>query len=146
MPVVHELPDVGRNLQDHFQVRAVYELDGLKSLNTDVRNPFKKMMMGIQYGLTRRGPLTISAAQAFLFARTRPELATVRRFWPNEPDQHGYLLRTGDGWALSYAPGDADDERIYRLDAHSIAPGSYLTLTEPDGTRLPFLVRGLAAA
>ena len=78
--------------------------------------------------------------------RTRPELATVRRFWPNEPDQHGYLLRTGDGWALSYAPGDADDERIYRLDAHSIAPGSYLTLTEPDGTRLPFLVRGLAAA
>ena len=74
--VIHDLPDVGQNLQDHFQVRAVYELDGLKSLNTDVRNPFKKMLMGVQYALTRRGPLTFAAAQAFLFARTRPELAT----------------------------------------------------------------------
>ena len=74
--VIHDLPDVGQNLQDHFQVRAVYELDGLKSLNTDVRNPFKKMLMGVHYALTRRGPLTFAAAQAFLFARTRPELAT----------------------------------------------------------------------
>ncbi|ETI60242.1 hypothetical protein C100_19345 [Sphingobium sp. C100] len=78
--------------------------------------------------------------------RQRPELATVRRFWPNEADQHGTLLRTSDGWALSYAPGEEDDERIYRLDAHKLAPGSYLTLTEPDGARLPFLVKGLAAA
>ena len=76
VPVVHDLPDVGQNLQDHFQVRAVYELDGLPSLNTDVRNPVKKMMMGLQYALTRRGPLTVSGAQAFLFVRTRPELAT----------------------------------------------------------------------
>ena len=76
VPVVYDLPDVGQNLQDHFQNRAVYELDGLHSLNTDVRNPLKKMMMGIQYALTRGGPLTVSAAQAFLFVRTRPELAT----------------------------------------------------------------------
>ena len=76
IPVIHELPDVGQNLQDHFQVRAVYELDRLNSLNTDVRSPIKKMLMGAQYILTRRGPLTISAGQGFLFARTRPELAT----------------------------------------------------------------------
>lgn len=78
--------------------------------------------------------------------RHHPEYATVRRFWPNEPDRHGYLLRTADGWALSYAPGSEDDENLFRLDAHAIQSGSYLTLTEPDGERLPFVVKALAAA
>lgn len=75
-----------------------------------------------------------------------PELATVRRFWPNEPDRRGCLLRTGDGWALSYEEGEDDDEYIFRLDAHTLLPGSYLTLTEPDGERLPFVVKGFAEA
>ena len=42
--------------------------------------------------------------------------------------------------------GEEDDEILFRLDAHSIKPGSYLTLTEPDGERLPFIVKALAAA
>ncbi len=78
--------------------------------------------------------------------RHHPELATVRRFWPNEPDRHGYLLRTVDGWALSYEPGEQDDEKLFRLDAHMILPGSYLTLTEPDGMSVPFVVKSLATA
>jgi hypothetical protein len=78
--------------------------------------------------------------------RTQPELATARRFWPNEPDRRGYLLQTPAGWVLSYAAGEEDDERIFRLDAHAIRSGSYLTLTEPDGAQLPFLVKGLAPA
>ena len=78
--------------------------------------------------------------------RHKPEFATVRRFWPNEPDRHGWLLRTSNGWALSYEPGEEDDEQLFRLDAHAIQPGSYLTLTEPDGERLPFVVKALAAA
>ncbi|MFD1106370.1 hypothetical protein [Sphingobium olei] len=78
--------------------------------------------------------------------RSHPELATARRFWPNEPDRRGYLVRTSEGWVLSYAPGEEDDERIFRLDARVIRSGSYLTLTEPDGDQLPFLVKGLAPA
>lgn len=78
--------------------------------------------------------------------RSHPELATVRRFWPNEPDRHGTLLRTREGWALSYEPGEEDDERIFRLDAHAIRAGGYLTLTEPDGERLPFVVKALTPA
>ncbi|BAV63592.1 hypothetical protein [Sphingobium cloacae] len=77
--------------------------------------------------------------------RSHPELATVRRFWPNEPDKRGSLLRTAEGWVLSYEPGEEDDERIFRLDSHPILPGSYLTLTEADGERLPFMVKALAA-
>src|SRR3546814_18312564 len=48
--------------------------------------------------------------------RIHPELATARRFWTNEPDRHGTLLHTGNGWALSYEQGGADDEKIYRRD------------------------------
>lgn len=78
--------------------------------------------------------------------RAHPELATARRFWPNEPDRHGTLLHTGQGWALSYEPGEDDDEIIYRLDAHAIRQGAYLTLTDPDGERLPFVVKALSVA
>lgn len=78
--------------------------------------------------------------------RARPELATVRRFWPNEPDRHGCLLRTDDGWALSYAPGHEADERLFRLDTLPIRPGHNILLTEPDGGTLPFMVKALAVA
>jgi hypothetical protein len=78
--------------------------------------------------------------------RHHPELATVRRFWPNQPDRHGCLLHTPNGWALSYEVGDDDDEALFRLETHLIAPGGYLTLTGPDGDRLPFVVKAMAAA
>ena len=69
-----------------------------------------------------------------------PARASVRRFWPNEPDQQGYLVRKGKGWAFSYALGDDDDESVYHLESHPIRLGEYVTLTEPDGNRLPFRV------
>src|SRR5687768_5243245 len=49
-----------------------------------------------------------------------PAMASVRRFWPNEPDQQGYLIRKGDGWAFSYALGEDDDEGVYHLESHPI--------------------------
>ncbi|MCP1472022.1 hypothetical protein J3E64_003737 [Sphingobium sp. OAS761] len=78
--------------------------------------------------------------------RAHAELATVRRFWPNEPDRHGAMRHTDRGWALSYMDGDQDDGRLFRLEDHAIRPGSYITLTEPDGVTLPFLVKGVATA
>ena len=69
-----------------------------------------------------------------------PAKATVRRFWPNEPDQTGHLIRHGRAWVFSYAVGDEDDERLYRLEDHPLRIGDYVTLTEPDGSRFPFRV------
>jgi hypothetical protein len=74
-----------------------------------------------------------------------PARATVRRSWPDEDDQAGYLVRKGRGWAFSYALGEDDDENLYHLEAHPIRLGEYVTLTESDGTRLPFRVASLVA-
>ncbi|MGH6912954.1 MAG: GMC family oxidoreductase, partial [Geminicoccales bacterium] len=74
--VVHELPGVGANLQDHFQARSVYRCARPITLNDRVRNPWQKMLMGLEWLLFRTGPLTIGAGQGCIFARTRAELST----------------------------------------------------------------------
>src|SRR5580765_7806734 len=75
--------------------------------------------------------------------RQAPARASVRRFWPSERDQAGYVIRTPRGWALSYQPGEEDDETVYHLETHPIRIGEYVTLTEPDGRQLPFRVASL---
>jgi hypothetical protein len=68
------------------------------------------------------------------------ERPVVRRFWPLEVDREGVVIRKGRGWAFSYAPGGADDEALFHLENHPIMVGQYLTITEADGTQLPFKV------
>lgn len=75
--------------------------------------------------------------------RTAPAQATVRRFWPNQPDLFGYVIAAPGGWAFSYKPGEDDDEAVFHLETHPIRLGEYITLTEPDGQRLPFRVASL---
>lgn len=69
-----------------------------------------------------------------------PALATVHRYWPSEPDMFGYVIHTAQGWAISYEPGDEDDEAVFHLETHPFREGNYITLTEPDRRRLPFRV------
>jgi hypothetical protein len=79
-----------------------------------------------------------------LDARAWPQvkqLCSVRRFVPDDADEHGLLIRSrGDHWALSYAPGEDDDEPIYRLGDHRFAVGEYVSITEHDGVIRPFKV------
>lgn len=75
-----------------------------------------------------------------------PGRATVRRFWPNQPDVSGYVIRTERGWAFSYRPGEDDDEALFHLETHKLRTGEYVTVTEPDGQRLPFRVASVVPA
>jgi len=76
IPVLHDLSGVGQNLQDHLQVRVVFKTRQPITMNDQVHNPLKKMMMGVEYALFRRGPLTMGASQVCVFAKTSPEAAT----------------------------------------------------------------------
>jgi choline dehydrogenase len=71
VPVVIDAPEVGANLQDHYQARTIVRLREPHSMNNDVRNPFKLASMGLEWLLFNRGPLTVGAGQVGGFARTR---------------------------------------------------------------------------
>jgi choline dehydrogenase len=74
--VLHELPGVGENLQDHLQARLVYRATRPITLNDDMQSLARKFAMGWRYALYRRGPLAVSAGYAGAFFRTDPRLAT----------------------------------------------------------------------
>jgi len=61
--VAADAPDVGRNLQDHYQARVIVKLKEKHSLNDDVRNPLRLAQMGAQWLFAQRGPLTVGAGQ-----------------------------------------------------------------------------------
>ncbi len=74
--VVHGLEGVGRNLQDHLQIRMVHRINQRLSLNDEVRNPFRKAMMGVNWALRRRGPLTFAASPLSAFVKSDRKMAT----------------------------------------------------------------------
>ncbi len=72
---VHNLPGVGKNLQDHLQARPVYKCN-VPTINTQVASLFSQAMIGLQYILTRTGPMTMAASLGTGFLKTRPEIKT----------------------------------------------------------------------
>jgi len=68
--VVADRRDVGSNLQDHLQIRSVYKTNG-PTLNDELSNPLQKMRAGLEYLMTRGGPLSMAASQVAAFCRTR---------------------------------------------------------------------------
>ncbi len=70
--VEHELPGVGENLQDHLQIRSVYKVTGATTLNTLANSLWGKARIGLQYALTRSGPMSMSPSQLGAFTRSDP--------------------------------------------------------------------------
>ena len=74
----HDLPGVGENLQDHLQIRAVFAVEGVKTLNTIANSPWGKAMIGLEYLLRQSGPMSMAPSQLGAFTRSSPQQA-----WPN---------------------------------------------------------------
>ncbi|MDJ0945939.1 MAG: choline dehydrogenase [Kiloniellales bacterium] len=72
----HELPGVGENLQDHLQVRMVFKVKHTVTLNQRAGSLLGRAVMGLEYFLFRRGPLTMAPSQLGGFARSDPSRAT----------------------------------------------------------------------
>jgi choline dehydrogenase-like flavoprotein len=92
VPVVRHAPGVGENLQDHLQLRPVFKVSGVKTLNTEYANLLKRAWMGIEYALNGSGPLTMAPSQVGLFARSSPRYATANlefHFQPLSLDKWG---------------------------------------------------------
>nr|WP_299241818.1 GMC family oxidoreductase N-terminal domain-containing protein [uncultured Halomonas sp.] len=72
--VVLDAPGVGENLQDHLQIRAVFKVQGVKTLNVLTSSLFGKAKIGLEYLLRRSGPMSMSPSQLGAFTRSDPSL------------------------------------------------------------------------
>ncbi|AVO49163.1 choline dehydrogenase [Melaminivora suipulveris] len=68
--VVHELPGVGANLQDHLQIRAVYKVQGVATLNQLASTLLGKARIGLEYAVRRSGPMSMAPSQLGAFTRS----------------------------------------------------------------------------
>ncbi|WJR80710.1 GMC family oxidoreductase N-terminal domain-containing protein [Bradyrhizobium sp. NP1] len=68
--VVLDRQGVGRNLQDHLQQRAIYKVEGIRTLNETYYSLPRRALMGLDYALRRRGPLTMAPSQLGIFTRS----------------------------------------------------------------------------
>ncbi|MFJ4394914.1 GMC family oxidoreductase [Pseudomonas sp. NPDC089396] len=136
---VHALPGVGENLQDHLQIRMIYECTQPITTNDDLRSPLRKLRMGLQWLLTRSGPLAIGINQGGLFTRVLEQSATPDiqyHFGTLSADSAGGSVHPFSGFTLSVCqlrPESRGHVRITSTDplqAPSIQP-NYLS-TEQD--------------
>lgn len=70
--VVQDLPGVGANLQDHLQIRAVYQVQGARTLNTLANSLWGKAAIALEYALSRSGPMSMAPSQLGAFTRSDP--------------------------------------------------------------------------
>ncbi|HZP78425.1 MAG TPA: GMC family oxidoreductase N-terminal domain-containing protein [Pseudolabrys sp.] len=72
IPLVLDKPGVGGNLQDHLQLRLIYKVSGIKTLNETSGSLVRRARMALDYALFRRGPLTMAPSQLGAFTRSDP--------------------------------------------------------------------------
>lgn len=72
--VAADIPGIGENLQDHLQQRAIYKIQGARTLNETYHSLPRRGLMGLEYLLLRRGPLTMAPSQLGIFTRTDKSL------------------------------------------------------------------------
>ena len=125
----HALPGVGKNLQDHLQIRLVFKTNK-HTLNDELNNWVKRMLVGMQYVLTRTGPLTLAASQVAIFTRSsdavqRPDIQFHMQ--PLSAD------KPGDG----VHPFSAFTSSVCQLRPHS---RGYVAIKSPDPLQAPAIM------
>ena len=102
--IEHALEGVGANLQDHLQIRAVYEVEGVKTLNTMANSLWGKAMIGLEYALKRSGPMSMAPSQLGAFTRSDPGRAHANLEYHVQPlslDAFGQPLHTFNAFTAS---------------------------------------------
>ena len=136
--VIADRPGVGGNLQDHLQLRLIYKVDGIATLNERYHSPLGLARMLAQYALFRRGPLTMAPSQLGLFTRSDPDQARANLQYHVQPlslDRFGEPLHKFPAFTASVANLRPTSRGYVRLrsreatDAPAIKP-NYLSTDE----------------
>ncbi|WP_409522404.1 GMC family oxidoreductase [Nitrincola sp. MINF-07-Sa-05] len=138
IPVLVDAPGVGENLQDHLQIRAVFKVKGVKTLNTLASNLLGKAMIGLEYLLKRSGPMSMAPSQLGAFTRSDPDQPHANLEYHVQPlslDAFGEDLHPFPAFTASVCNLNPTSRGFVRIrsnrfdDAPQIAP-NYLSTEE----------------
>jgi choline dehydrogenase len=136
--VVHELSGVGENLQDHLQIRAVFKVSGVATLNTMANSWLGKLKIGLEYAVKRSGPMSMAPSQLGAFTRSSPELPYPNIEYHVQPlslDAFGEPLHSFNAFTASVCNLNPTSRGSVRIRSHkfdaapAIAP-NYLSTPE----------------
>ena len=142
IPVVHPLPGVGENLHDHLQVRMMYKVRHVRTLNERANSLVGKALMGLEYLLFRTGPLTMPPSQLGAFAKSDPGQASANIEWHVQPlslDKFGDPLHPFPAITPSVCnlrPTSRGHVRIASPDPHAHPAISVNYLATPEDQRV----------
>ncbi len=83
--VVHHLPAVGENLQDHYTCSSKYRCTKAMTVNDEVASITGKLRTALRWLKDRGGPMSLSAGQVGVFAKSQPDA--------ERPDVQFHFLR-----------------------------------------------------
>jgi choline dehydrogenase len=150
IPVVHDAPEVGEGLQDHFYCRTFWRANRPITLNDDMLSLWRKAKLGLDYALFRRGPLTVAAGHAAAFVRTRPGLKRpdAQLYYINfSTAKRGGVLHPWSGFTLSVSQLQVESRgsvRIKSSDPRAAPAIQYNYLATENDRRV--MVEGLKIA
>ena len=133
-----ELPGVGENLQDHLQIRAVYKIRGAPTLNVLASSLVGKARIGLEYLLSRSGPMSMAPSQLGAFTKSdpgRPHANIQYHVQPLSLDAFGEPLHSFPAFTASVCNLNPTSRGSVRIksprfaDAPAIAP-NYLSTAE----------------
>jgi choline dehydrogenase-like flavoprotein len=101
---VHASPQVGENLQDHLQLRLIFKVSGVPTLNRTANSLAGRAGMAVKYALARRGPMTMAPSQMGGFTRSSPQFETPNLQFHVQPlslDRFGTPLHSFDAFTAT---------------------------------------------
>jgi len=124
VPLVLDKPGVGSNLQDHLQLRLIYRVEGVPTLNERYRSLPRRALMGVEYALFRTGPLTMAPSQLGFFTRSDPQQARANIQFHVQPlslDKFGDPLHAFPAFTMSVCNLQPESRGTVRLKSRDPA-------------------------
>jgi choline dehydrogenase len=142
IPLRHESPGVGENMQDHWQIRQTYRVKNTMTMNQWVTNPVRRNLMGAYYLLTHKGPMGTQPPQLCAFTRSDPSQDTPNLQYhvsPASSDRFGGPLHNFPGFSCGIAvvrPQSIGYSHIKSADPHTYPSILHNFLREPEAQRV----------